>query len=111
MDNVQVVAEAFRCYHDHDREAALDLYAEDFRFTSPQDDHIDKAAYFEQCFPTADRLTRQDLLHVVPADDHTVFVQYEYDLRTGGAYRNMEAITVRAGRIREVQVYFGGAVG
>jgi ketosteroid isomerase-like protein len=112
MDNEQLVAEAFRCYQEQDRATALGLYAEDFRFTSPQDDHIDKSAYFERCFPTTGRLSRHQVLHIVAADSSTVFVQYEYDLReAGGTFRNMEAITVRDGRIQEVQVYFGGAVG
>lgn len=111
MDNQQVAAEAFRCYREQDRPAALALYAEGFRFTSPQDDHLDKGAYFERCFPTADRFTRQELLHIVAADDETVFVQYEYALQDGSVFRNMEALTVRGGLIHEVQVYFGGAVG
>ncbi|KUN03313.1 hypothetical protein AQI95_22605 [Streptomyces yokosukanensis] len=105
-----VVEAAFRHYRSQDREAALPLYADDFTFTSPQDDHIDKAAFFERCFPTADRFTTQRLLHVVAADEELVIVQYEYELADGGRYRNMEAITVRHGLIREVQVYFGGRV-
>ncbi|WP_369393458.1 nuclear transport factor 2 family protein [Streptomyces sp. CG1] len=105
-----VVEAAFRYYLSQDREAALLLYTDDFTFTSPQDDHIDKATFFERCFPTADRLTEQRLLHVVAADDEVVLVQYEYELAGGDRYRNMEAITVRDGLIREVQVYFGGKV-
>ncbi|MED7952166.1 nuclear transport factor 2 family protein [Streptomyces sp. BE20] len=104
----RVVEAAFRCYRSQDRDAALPLYADDFTFTSPQDDHIDKAAFFERCFPTADRFREQRLLHVTPADEELVLVHYEYELSAGGRYRNMEAITVRGGLIREVQVFFGG---
>ncbi|MFD8815504.1 hypothetical protein ACFV23_29425 [Streptomyces sp. NPDC059627] len=50
------------------------------------------------------------MLHVTAADEELVFVQYEYELTTGGRYRNVEAITVRDGLIREVQVFFGGKV-
>ncbi|WP_016823225.1 nuclear transport factor 2 family protein [Streptomyces viridosporus] len=105
-----VVEAAFRCYRSQDRDAAFALYADDFSFTSPQDDHIDRAAFFERCFPTADRMTEQRLLHVVPADEELVLVLYEYALTTGGRYRNVEAIRVRDGLIREVRVFFGGAV-
>ncbi|MDR6978358.1 ketosteroid isomerase-like protein [Streptomyces sp. 3330] len=105
-----IVEAAFRYYRSQDRDAAFPLYAADFTFTSPQDDHIDKAAFFELCFPTADRFREQRLLHVIPADDEVVFVQYAYELTTGGRYRNVEAITVRDGLIREVQVFFGGTV-
>jgi ketosteroid isomerase-like protein len=105
-----VVEAAFRFYRSQDREAALPLYADDFTFTSPQDDHIDKAAFFERCFPTADHFAEQRLLHVTPADRDLVFVHYAYELTTGERYRNVEAITVRDGRIHEVQVFFGGKV-
>ncbi|WP_327316515.1 nuclear transport factor 2 family protein [Streptomyces sp. NBC_01235] len=105
-----VVEAAFRHYRAQNRDAALPLYADDFTFTSPQDDHIDKTAFFERCFPTADRMTEQRLLYVTPADAELVFAYYEYELTTGGRHRNVEAITVRNGLIREVQVFFGGRV-
>ncbi|MFI1438869.1 nuclear transport factor 2 family protein [Streptomyces fructofermentans] len=105
-----VVEAAFRYYRSQDREAALALYADDFTFTSPQDDRIDRAAFFERCFPTADRMSEQQLLHVTPAGEGLIFVQYEYELTTGGRYRNVEAITVRDGLIQEVRVFFGGKV-
>ncbi|WP_405966151.1 nuclear transport factor 2 family protein [Streptomyces sp. NBC_00015] len=105
-----VAEAAFQHYRSQDRAAAFALYADGFSFTSPQDDHIDKAAFFERCFPTADRMTEQRLLHVIPADEELVFLHYEYVLTTGDRHRNMEAITVRDGLIQEVQVFFGGTV-
>ena len=65
-------------------------------------------AYFERCFPTADRFVRQDLLHVVQSDGDDVLVMYEYELETGERHRNVEVITVRGDQIVEVQVFFGG---
>ncbi|WP_042377170.1 nuclear transport factor 2 family protein [Streptacidiphilus melanogenes] len=110
VDASSVVRAAFAHYRAQDREAALPLYAEDFTFTSPQDDRIDKRAFFARCFPTADRFTEQRLLHVTPADPELVFVHYEYRLTSGERYRNIEAITVHDGLIRDVQVFFGGRV-
>jgi ketosteroid isomerase-like protein len=108
--NTVIVRAAFDHYLSGNQAAAEELYADDFTFTSPQDDHIDKVAFFERCFPTAARFRRQDLLRVVPASEELVFIYYEYDLTDGGTYRNMEAITVRDGLIRDVEVFFGGAV-
>ena len=105
-----LVERAFRLYREQDQEGAWPLYSEDFTFTSPQDDHIDKAAFFERCFPTAGRFTAQELLAVTPAGDDLVFAYYEYELPTGARHRNVEAITVRDSLIREVQVFFGGRV-
>ncbi|TJZ58753.1 nuclear transport factor 2 family protein [Streptomyces piniterrae] len=103
-----IVRAAFASYLAQDRVAMDQLLAEDFVFTSPQDDHIGKAAFFERCFPTADRLRSQEILDAVPADDGQVFVRYEYELKTGARHRNVEVMTVRDGRISETQVYFGG---
>lgn len=106
--STDVVRRLFAAYLAQDEAAARELVGDELRFTSPQDDHIDRAAYFERCFPTAGRVARQDLLQVVEAEPGLVLVRYEYELRTGGIFRNMEAITVRDGRVVEVQVYFGG---
>ena len=55
MPNTEVVRAAFEAYRAQDAETGAALLADDFVFTSPQDDHIDKAAFMERCFPTADR--------------------------------------------------------
>ncbi|UKY54095.1 nuclear transport factor 2 family protein [Streptomyces inhibens] len=108
MSNVEVVRAAFAAYLAQDRAAIDRLLAEDFVFTGPQDDHIDKAAFLEICFPTADRLRRQEILDAVAIDDEQVYVRYAYELTTGERHRNVEVQTVRDGRITEAQVYFGG---
>ncbi|MET0866395.1 MAG: nuclear transport factor 2 family protein [Nakamurella sp.] len=107
-DNIEIVERAFAAYLKQDLETAQQLYGADFVFTSPQDDHIDRAAFFERCFPTSSRVRSQQLLHVVAADEHNVFVTYQYELLAGGTFRNTELITVRDGQLVETQVFFGG---
>ena len=97
-------------YRRQDIEAATRLLADDFSFTSPQDDHIDKSAYLERCFPTADRFATSEIIAIVPANNDSVFLLYEYELRSGERYRNTEYITVRDGQLVETQVFFGGRV-
>lgn len=41
----------FASYLAQDRDTAEQLIADDFVFTSPQDDHVDKATFFGRCFP------------------------------------------------------------
>ncbi|GFE20553.1 nuclear transport factor 2 family protein [Streptomyces libani] len=108
MSHVDVVRAAFAAYLAQDRGAMDRLLAEDSVFTSPQDDHLDKAAFLEICFPTADRLRRQEILDAVAIDDEQVYVRYAYELATGECHRNVEVMTVRDGRVTETQVYFGG---
>lgn len=110
MVNTDIVRAVFDAYVAQDRDTADRLIAEDFAFTSPQDDHIGKAAYLERCFPTADRLRSQEIVELTAAGEDGVFIMYEYELKTGERHRNAEFITVRNGRLAEVQVFFGGRV-
>ena len=99
--NADTVRAFFRSFLAQDRAAAERLVADEFVFTSPQDDHIDRATFF-------DRFKDHQLLEVVPTDGDDVFVLYEYELEGGQRHRNAEVITVRDGRITETQVFFGG---
>jgi ketosteroid isomerase-like protein len=111
MSNADVVRALLASYLAQDRPAAERLIADDFVFTSPQDDHIDRATFFERCFPATTDLTTHQILEVVPTADDGVFLLYEYDsLQGDGRYRNTEFHTVRRGQVVEVQVFFGGRV-
>ena len=108
--NVVVVRAMFAAYRAQARDVAERLLDDGFVFTSPQDDHLDKATFLERCFPTAVRFVEQDFLELVDVGDDQVFVLYEYELEGGDRYRNTEVITVRDGRLTETQVFFGGQV-
>ena len=110
MPDTDIVRALFDAYLAQDEAAAERLLAEDFVFTSPQDDHIGKAEFLQRCFPTADRFRSQKVLQVARVGDAGVFVLYEYELTTGQRYRNTEFITVRGSRLVETQVFFGGRV-
>jgi ketosteroid isomerase-like protein len=105
-----VVRAMFVAYRDGDRAAAETLLAPTLVFTTPQDDHLDRAAYFERCFPTAERFARQEIQATAVAGNG-VFVMYEYELAdTGETYRNTELHTVDGQHITVIQVFFGGQV-
>ena len=114
LSPTDVVRAGLESYQAQDRARSESLIADDFVFTSPQDDHIDRATFFERCFPTADRLMSQEILALGQAGASTagddVFVLYEYELKAGGRYRNVEVQTVRDGQIVAAQVFFGGQV-
>jgi ketosteroid isomerase-like protein len=110
VSNTDIVRASFEAFRAQDAAAAVQLLADDFVFTSPQDDRIDRAAWLEKCFPTADYFAWQELLAVTDVDAETVLAYYEYELRTGERFRNTEIHTVRGARIAEVQVFFGGRV-
>ena len=47
---------SYRAYVDKDRAAIEALIAEDFHFTSPLDNRIDRATYFARCSPNSTML-------------------------------------------------------
>lgn len=104
----EIVRQMFAAYRTGDRAAAEALLAPGMRFTSPQDDHIDRVTYLARCFPTAARFSTQRILASSTVGGQ-VFVLYEYELAdTRERFRNTEVITVADGQIAEIQVFFGG---
>ena len=108
--NTGVVRASFQAYRSQDRQAAERLLADDFTFTSPQDDHIGKSEFLQRCFPTAGRFKSQEIRELTAAGDDGVFLMYTCELTTGERYRNAELSTVRDGQIATTEVFFGGRV-
>jgi ketosteroid isomerase-like protein len=104
-----VVLAFMQAFRDQDRDRAEALMADDFVFTSPQDDRIDRATWLERCFPSADHFDSPSTTLQIVDVDGVVLHRYEYSV-AGKTYRNAEASRVRDGRVHEVEVYFGGAV-
>jgi ketosteroid isomerase-like protein len=107
--NISVVREYFRAYADKDRAAIEGLVDEAFRFSSPRDNHIDRATYFRRCWKNSEAVAGHKMIHIL-ADGHRVFVIYELAWTAGGVSRNTELFTLRDGKIVDVEVYFGWSV-
>jgi ketosteroid isomerase-like protein len=105
-DAAEIVKRSFRAYVDKDRSAIERLIAEEFHFTSPLDNRINRKTYFERCWPNSRWISGFDFLAVVASDDR-VYVTYVGHSDSGRSFRNTEALTVRDGKIVEVEVYFG----
>jgi hypothetical protein len=97
----------FKMYLTRDRVGLEASFDDGFRFSSPQDDHIDKAAYFSKCWPPGDKLADLAVEDVVKVDDSTVFALYTGTWKTGDRFRNMERIVLAEGKVIEVEVFFG----
>jgi ketosteroid isomerase-like protein len=101
-----LVRRYFAAFQGADREKMEALLAADFTFTSPWDDHIDRATYFSRCWPHAGSFQFRDDMKVFAQGDEA-FVRYETIAKPGGTFRNAEFFTIEAGRIRSIDVYFG----
>jgi ketosteroid isomerase-like protein len=89
--------------HAQDR---LQTVREDFTFYSPPDPGIDRAAYFERCWPNAGHLERFDFVRLIEAGDE-VIATCEATRTDGQRFRNTEIHTFNGNRISRVEVYFG----
>lgn len=105
--NIRTLARrAFEAYERKDRQMMEDLVADPFSFTSPYDDHIDRATYFERCWPNAGRIGAFAFVEIM-VEGPRAFVLYEVTTTEGGSFRNAEHLTFRNGKLAAVEVFFG----
>jgi ketosteroid isomerase-like protein len=108
-DPLSVARACYQAYEDKDRTKIESLLADDFRFTSPLDNALDRAAYLKICWPNSERQRQFEYIHQVAHGDRA-FVIYEAVTDDGKRFRNNEVLTVRDGKIVAVEVYFGWSV-
>lgn len=104
----EVVRAYFGAYESENRDVAERLLTADFTFTSPNDDAIDRATYFERCWPR-DEPARDQKIEQILVDGNTAFVTYSCASAGGKSFRNTECITFSGEQISRVDVYFGPA--
>ena len=107
-DLVGIARAAYHAYVTKDRAAIEALIADDFHFTSPLDNRIERATYFTRCWPNSQSIEGFDFNHFV-SDGERVFVTYE-GRASARRFRNTELLTIRNGRITDVEVYFGWSI-
>jgi ketosteroid isomerase-like protein len=103
---LEVFRKAFRAYVDKDRQAIEAILADDFHFTSPLDNRLDRASYLEVCWPNSGNAARFDEVFACELAERACIV-YEAATKDGKRFRNCEIATVRGGKLVAVEVYFG----
>ena len=102
----EMIRAIFAAYMSNDRKVVEDVLTDDFRFTSPYDDEIDKATYFERCWRNSDWIERHELAKII-ADGNEAFVTYRCGTKGGKNFRNTEFFTFEGDRVSRIDVYFG----
>src|SRR5688572_26873523 len=97
----------FAAYKARDRKMVEDGMAEGFTFTSPYDDAIDKAAYFERCWPKSIEVIEWNRIEKIFEQDDEAFVLYLCRLKSGEQFRNTEFFVFEGDKIKSINVYFG----
>jgi ketosteroid isomerase-like protein len=102
----EMIRAIFAAYMSNDRKVVEDALTDDFRFTSPYDDEIEKTAYFELCWRNSDWIERHELEKII-ADGNEAFVTYRCVAKGGKNFRNTEFFTFEGNRVSRIDVYFG----
>ena len=102
----EMIRGIFAAYMSNDRGVVEDALTDDFRFTSPYDDEIDKATYFARCWRNSDWIERHELEKIF-VDGNEAFVSYRCVAKGGKNFRNTEFFTFEGGRVKRIDVYFG----
>jgi ketosteroid isomerase-like protein len=103
---LQLARDSYGAYVSGDRSVIEALLTDDFTFYSPPDPGIDRAAYFDRCWPNAALIEAYDFKRLIESGDE-VIVTYEATRTDGGRFRNTEVLTFRGDRICRAEVYFG----
>ena len=105
-DRLQLARDSYGAYESADRRVIEELLSDDFTFYSPPDPGIDRAEYFEVCWPNHERHGSFEYVRLIEHGDEVV-VTYESTKTDGSRFRNTEVLTFDGDRICRVEVYFG----
>jgi hypothetical protein len=105
-DRISNARELYLAFAAGDRDFVDRIMADEFTFSSPVDVGLDRAGYFERCWPGAGRGQQFEFVRLVEAGEE-VIVTYEMTRPDGGRGRNTEVLTFAGDRITGAEVYFG----
>jgi hypothetical protein len=103
---LKIVEECFRAYETRNRELIDSHLADDFTFFAPPDPGIDRAAYFDQCWPNSGHIKSFEFVRLAELGDEVV-VTYEGARDDGTRFRNTEIHAFDGDKVACVEVYFG----
>jgi ketosteroid isomerase-like protein len=105
-DRLQIVRDCYRAYEVGDRRMLERHLGDDFTFFSPADVGIDRARYFERCWPNALQISAFEYVRLEEIGDE-VLVTYECTRADGSRFRNTELMSFDGDKVSRVEVYFG----
>ncbi|MBV8864803.1 MAG: nuclear transport factor 2 family protein [Acidobacteriaceae bacterium] len=101
-----MVRDVYSAFASGDRNVIERAFADEFSFSSPLDVGLNRAGYFDRCWPGAGQGQHFDFVRIVESGDE-VIVTYEVTNVGGRRGRNTEIFTFAGDKIRVVEVYFG----
>ena len=106
----EIACQSYLAFARAERQFFEDRLSDDFTFSSPPDPQLDRAGWFERCWPGAGGGQEFTFLRLVEAGDE-VIVSYELRRPDGSGGRNTEVLTFdEHDKISRTEVYFGWSV-
>jgi ketosteroid isomerase-like protein len=106
-NRIELAKACYRAYESADREALEALIGAEFSFTSPADPQgLDRAGYFERCWPGAGHVAHFEFGRLLEHGDEVV-VTYEATRTDGSRFRNTEVLGFDGDLQVRAEVYFG----
>ena len=105
MNNAALVKDCFSAWEKRDWNSVEHMLADDFRFTSLYDDHLDKREYKLRCWDVVKEIAPYDIVTIMESGNE-VFIRYKGQVN-GTQVQNTEHFMLSDGKIKEVTVFFG----
>ena len=81
-DRLELARRMYEAFSSGDRDYVEAAFTQDFRFSSPLDVDLDRAGYFERCWPGSGQGQRFEFVRIVE-DGDVVIVTYEMTQHDG----------------------------
>jgi ketosteroid isomerase-like protein len=109
MTTEEIVRRYYKAWEKKDWGPLDTLLAENFTFTSANDDdHISKSAFKKGCWETQiDFIDHFEIERLFGQDDEA-FVKYLCRTKNGKSFQNVEYVRVRNEKVEAIECYFGG---
>ncbi|WP_454632124.1 nuclear transport factor 2 family protein [Bradyrhizobium cenepequi] len=107
-DKAGIIRAIFAAYLANDRRRVEDAFTDDFHFTSPYDDNLDKPTYFARCWRDSGWIARHELERIFVEGDEAV-VTYRCVAKDGKSFRNTEFFAFDGDKVKRIEVYFGAS--
>jgi ketosteroid isomerase-like protein len=105
-DRLRIVRDLYAAWESGDRDVFEQLLADDFTFSAPPDVGINRATYFERCWPNSATTVAFDYQRLFEPKDE-VIVTFEASRTDGRRFRNTEIFGFDGDKINRMEVYFG----
>ena len=103
---IEIAKEYYSAFAKGDRHFMEEHLADNFTFSAPPDPHLDRAGYFERCWPGAGKGGEIEFTRLIESGDEVV-ITYEAKQPNGSKGVNTEILAFDGDKLRRAEVYFG----